>query len=100
VDTDVRPPRAGTPYGRDVENYLAELYDRTGGETDKVEGALVTADSAETKADTAQATADTAQATADAAQGDATLSLSEVASLAATNAALLKEINFLDGFIV
>lgn len=59
--TRVQPPMPGTPIDDPIYyQFFTELYDRTGGDDDKVEEAAINAASGVERATTAQATADDA----------------------------------------
>jgi hypothetical protein len=78
---EVRTPRPGTPKdSREWEDYWADLFERTGGETDKIEGTAVIAETVQGVADTALADAATAQAAADAAQSTANTGVADAAT--------------------
>lgn len=78
--TKAKPPRNGTPYGQEVEQWIDEIYKRTGGDTDSVDGANVSATAAQASADASQVAADAAQAAANAAQTTADTAVANAAT--------------------
>ena len=88
ADIEVRPVRANTPYGPDVERYLHSLFRRTGGDSDKVQKGIDDAAAAQTTANQGVSDAATAQSTANTAN-----------ATAASNLVIINRIRFVEGVL-
>ena len=82
ADISVRLPPAGTPLNDPAwQEMLIDIYERSGGQSDKVETASTTADSAQVAAINAQFSADAAQGTANSAQASVASNAADIADI-------------------